>query len=168
MIQYQCPHQHLLQHCLNKLSTAVTCPVYLMKGMTLHDQRSSTSVAACLPNQVAVDTYRKNQIPPDKQTFNKSVKIRSVFFTAFGCLFIHYLTTLSEVHTKYCQMVGWLLNKEMEYRHLPGGTVDNHEKSQLNNLGQSQDSNREPHAYKSVALSVLSNCSVYVLQPSNK
>lgn len=48
-----------------------------------------------------------------KQTFNMSVKIISVFFTAFTCLNIHYLTLLSSVHTMYCQKVRWLLNKEM-------------------------------------------------------
>jgi len=52
----------------------------LRKGMTLHDQRPSTSVDVCLQNQVAIDTYRQNEIPPAKQTFNISVKIRSVFF----------------------------------------------------------------------------------------
>ena len=67
---------------------------------------------------------------------------------------------LSSVHTTYCQMARWLLNKEMEYRHLPAGTEDNHEKSQLNSYGRSQDSNSELNEYKSAALSVLSNGTV--------
>jgi len=89
-----------------------------------------------------------------------SIKIRRGFFTAFVCLYVHYLTLLSSVHTIYCQKVRWLLNKEMEYRHLPAGTEDNHEKSQLNSYGHSQDSNSELPEYKSAVLSVLSTGSV--------
>lgn len=109
---------------------------------------------------MALDTYGWNQLAPAKQTYNMSAKIRRVFFAAFACLYIHHLTLLSSVHTIYCQTVRWLLKKEMEYRHLPAGTEDNHEKSQLNSYSHSQNSNSELHEYKSVALSVLSTGSV--------
>jgi hypothetical protein len=116
--------------CLNILFTAVAQPGRLRRGIILHGHRAGTSVVFCLQNQVALDTHRKTQITPAKQTFNKSVKIKAFLYR--HCWFTHYSTKLLVTHTIYCQIVGSLMNNEMEYRKLPRKTEDNHEKPQPN------------------------------------